>query len=410
MTAPVPTVTSLEILPAYGQSENRPIRDALAEGIEAAASGQAVQTFGMRDGSGALVGMAGAGLAEIDRTRPATGFLSVTGQGLVSPAFVFQFLRAARWRAQGEPLRGAILGDNGYGGRLIREWIPDDPSPIGRNQLYWMEESARLAGVFGIAISCPHVLLFQGTSAKDQPGAEYRSQFETAHAALLARAATLFGTVPQLVVVVNGADVNSADDRYDTPGVQYRIALDHGGIVATWQRAFAIRDQNIHPDARTQVLIGETCAWAAEEVEAGNPWNITFAVSRSGAEVTVSFALRPGETLVERAGLYDAFGGPATCPHFGFEAEGGIAQSVLEPEAGRVRLTLADPAAGWLRLAHQMQDCGAMTDAAGMTMSAHRSTLFGSHTRPSALIAGETLWRPVPGFRGRLEGDLFVPE
>ena len=421
MTAPRPTVTSLEILPVYGQSENRSRNDApaLAQAMDAAVAGQVYSTHGLQDMHGAGVGPDGAGwtgsgLNSIDQDEPATGFAAASGLGRVSPAFTLQRARALRQREIELPLtgpsRGVVIADHGYGGRRIAEWAPQDASPLGRNQLYWMAESKRLADEFGVAISCPYTLLFQGSSARNQPGPAYRAEFEAAHAATVQQATALFDAAPRLVVVVNGGAVDTSGDLGAIPGAQYRIAQDHGGIVATWQRVFPVVDRHMQVDGRTQVLIGETCEWAISEVEAGRDWNIGWTVGKSGAEVQIGFTLRPGETLIERAGLYDAFGGAATCPYFGFEAEGGIISAALDAEAGRVTLTLANPNAGWLRFAHQAQDCSAMVDEAGRTMPAHRTTLFASHSQPSRFVAGETLWRALPGFRGQFQGDLFQPE
>ncbi|MDT1063286.1 hypothetical protein RM190_15530 [Paracoccus sp. CPCC 101403] len=72
-----------------------------------------------------------------------------------------------------------------------------------------------------------------------------------------------------------------------------------------------------------------------------------------------------------------------------------------------VTILLADPDAGWIRFAHQSQDCHTMQDATGISMSAHRTTLFGSHSQPSRFVAGETLWRALPSFRGRFANDRF---
>ena len=408
-------------MPVYGQSENRSRNDApaIAAAMDAAVAGQVYYTQGMLDTHGAAVGPDGAGwsgggLNSIDQTEPATGFAAASGSGRVSPAFALQQARALRQREIELPIsgpaRGVVIADHGYGGRLIAEWAPQDASPLGRNQLYWMAESKRLADDLGVAISCPHVLLFQGSSARNQPASGYRADFEAAHAATLQQATTLFGAAPRLVVVVNGGAVDTLGDLCAIPGAQYRIAQDHGGIVATWQRAFPVIDRHMQVDGRTQVLIGETCEWAISEVEAGNDWNIGWTVEKSGSTVSVGFALRPGETLIERAGLYDAFGGGATCPYFGFEADGGIISAALDPQGSSVNLTLADPNARWLRFAHQAQDCSAMADAAGHTMPAHRTTLFASHSQPSRLVAGETLWRALPGFRGQFQSELFQSE
>ena len=216
-----------------------------------------------------------------------------------------------------------------------------------------------------------------------------------------------YPALPRLIGIVNGADVNTNGDTYDTPETQYQLLLDYSGIIAGWQRDFKIMDTNIHTTTAVQVLEGETAYRAAAEVEAGNTWNITYSVVKSGATVTVTFALRPGETLMEIADLFDEYGGAATCRHFGFEADGGI--SAASWTGNTVTLTLNNASAGWLRLAQQVQNVSSFADANGRTMSAHRSTLFGSHTWPSQLVAGETIRRPVPGFSGTFSGDTFVP-
>lgn len=411
MTAPAPSVTSLEILPVYGQSENRrKIDELLAQQIDAAQSGQAYILSGLRTVDGAAVGVNGAGTREIDQAVPATGIVGFATPD-VAPSFALQMARAARWLDGAAPQRGVIIGDNGFGGQAIEAWDTGNAAaPLGRNQHYWMREAKRLADDLGIALSCPYAWLFQGTEAKNDTAEDYRGKFDTVHGQTVAQALSLFGAAPRLVVVVNGGDTNTIGDRYATPSVQYRIALDHQGIIATWQRAYPINDQNIHLDARAQLLIGETAEWAIAEVEAGNPWNITYAVSKSGAAVTVSFQLRPGETLLDRAGLYDSFGGAQTCPDFGFEAEGGIASVTPDLQGNTVSIQLVDANAGWLRFAHQVQDVSAMTDADGVTMSAHRTTLFASHSRPSRYLPDQMLWRPLPGFRGSFQGDAFLPE
>lgn len=404
-------------MPVYGQSENRSSNDVpeIARLLNAATSEQVYYTYGMTDQNGVPIGPNGAGwtgaaLNSIDQGHAATGFVSASTLDRVSPAFTFQYARAARWRDAGQSDQGVVIGDHGYGGRYINEWITANASPLGRNQLYWMRESKRLANDFGVTIRCPYVYLFQGSSAKDQPGLTYRQDFDIAHAETIAQAIALFDQTPQLVVVVNGADVNTVGDVYATPTVQYQIARDYGGVIATWQRIYPINDRNAHVDGDVKVLIGETCDWAVSETEAGHPWNVTYSVAKAGAAVTVTFALRPGETLVDRADLYAAYGGHATCPNFGFEAEGGILSAVPNLAGNSVAITLAQPSSGWLRFAHQVQDCYAMADAGGYTMSAHRTTLFPSHTKPSRFVAGQTLWRALPGFRGTFSGDVFVAQ
>lgn len=401
----------MEVLPSYGQSENRPSRSAEALApMDAATADQMYFIYGLVDADGASLGPAGAAIKGINQQVAAGGFMTAAALGSVSPAYVFQYARAARWRDAGNPLRGAVISDHGSGGRRIEEFQLDNPTPCGRNQIYWLRESARLAASFGVGLHCPYVLAFIGTSAKTQSAVDFRAAFNAAHAPVVAEVQALTGTTPKLVMVMNGSDVRSIGDVYATPSAQYRLAQEHGALMATWQRIYPINDRNIHIDPREKVLIGETCAWAAEVDEAGGRWNITYAVTKTGNSVTVTFDLMPGETLMNRPDLYEAFGGGATCPHFGFEAEGGILSAFPDFGGNTVTMTLASASAGWLRFAHQLQDCMDMTDAQGYTMSAHRATLFGSVTRPSRFVPGGTLWRPLPGFRGTFSGNSFIAE
>ena len=416
VTAPeVPTVTKLEVLPMFGQSEMRPKPDlALADALRAMQDSPPYYLAGTRTTLGNAIEVQGATGADrtangrTDQSVRATGFAAYTGNQ-VSPGFTFAQMRAARRHAAGDDTLGVVLADPSYGGQEILAFDTTRTDKfIGANQVYHLREAARVGSSLGIEVTAPWVFLFQGTQAKDTPGAQYRAEFDLVYGQLLDAMTADYPAVPALIGIVNGGDVNTTGDIYDTPEVQYRLLLDYGGIIAGWQRAFKISDANIHTSTAVQVLQGETAERAAFEAEAGNPWNITYQVVKSGASVTVTFALRPGETLMEIADLFDDYGGAATCPHFGFEAEGGI--SAASWTGNTVTLTLNNASAGWLRLAQQVQNVSTFADANGLTMSAHRSTLFGSHTWPSLTVAGETIRRPVPGFSGTFSGDTFTPE
>lgn len=411
VTAPeVPTVTKLEVLPMFGQSEMRPKPDlALADALRAMQDSPPYYLAGTRTTLGNAIevqGATGADRTATGRTNqsvPATGFTAYTGDQ-VSPGFTFAQLRAAQ-----DDTLGVVLADPSYGGQEILAFDTTRTDKfIGANQVYHLREAVRVGDALGIEVTAPYVFLFQGTQAKSTPGAQYRTEFDRVYGQLRDAMTADYSALPRLIGIVNGADVNTIGDTYDTPETQYQLLLDYGGIIAGHQRDFKIRDTNIHTTTAVQVLEGETAYRAAAEVEAGNPWNITYAVAKSGATVTVTFALRPGETLMEIANLFNDYGGAATCRHFGFEAEGGI--SAASWTGNTVTLTLNNASAGWLRLAQQVQNVSSFADASGLTMSAHRSTLFGSHTWPSLTVAGETIRRPVPGFSGTFSGNTFVPK
>lgn len=411
VTAPeVPTVTKLEVLPMFGQSEMRPKPDLpLANALRAMQDSPPYYLAGTRTTLGNAIEVQGATGADrtatgrTDQSVPATGFAAYTGDQ-VSPGFTFAQLRAAQ-----DDTLGVVLADPSYGGQEILAFDTTRTDKfIGANQVYHLREAARVGTALRIEVTAPYVFLFQGTQAKGTPGAQYRAEFDLVYGQLLDAMVPAYSAAPRLIGIVNGGDVNTNGDTYDTPETQYQLLLDYGGIIAGYQRDFKIRDTNIHTTTAVQVLEGETAYRAAAEVEAGNPWNITYTVAKSGATVTVTFALRPGETLMEIADIFDDYGGASTCPHFGFEAAGGI--SAASWTGNTVTLTLNNASAGWLRLAQQVQNVSTFADANGLTMSAHRSTLFGSHTWPSQLVAGETIRRPVPGFSGTFSGDTFTPE
>ena len=410
MTAPeVPTVTKLEVLPMFGQSEMRPKPDlALANALRAMQDSPPYYLAGTRTTLGNAIEVQGATGADrtangrTDQSVPATGFAAYTGDQ-VSPGFTFAQLRAAQ-----DDTLGVVLADPSYGGQEILAFDTTRTDKfIGANQVYHLREAVRAGTALGIEVTAPYVFLFQGTQAKNTPGAQYRTEFDLVYGQLRAAMTADYPALPRLIGIVNGGDVNTNGDTYDTPETQYQLLLDYGGVIAGWQRDFKIMDTNIHTTTAVQVLEGETAYRAAAEVEAGNPWNITYQVVKSGASVTVTFALRPGETLMEIADLFDDYGGATTCRNFGFEADGGI--SAASWTGNTVTLTLNNASAGWLRLAQQVQNVSTFADANGLTMSAHRSTLFGSHTWPSLTVAGETIRRPVPGFSGTFNGNTFVP-
>lgn len=86
--------------------------------------------------------------------------------------------------------------------------------------------------------------------------------------------------------------------------------------------------------------------------------------------------------------MFDDFGGAATCPHFG---RGGRRISCGFVVGNGSPWTLSSASASWPRLAHQVQNVSAMASNTGDTMSAHRSTLFGSHTWQSRAVPGAVL-------------------
>ena len=190
---------------------------------------------------------------------------------------------------------------------------------------------------------------------------------------------------------------------------EYDEVKARGGEILFPQYMLLIADDNIHPPTSELLIGGEMADWAVQAIEAGEPWTMWATITKAGTTVTVTFALRPGESLTDLADLYADYGGAATCPHFGFEAFGGIAAAVLDGAAGTVTLTLNSATATWLRFAMQRQDVSGpgTKDAAGLGYGAHRTTLRSTQTRPSQLYPGKTLRRCPPSFSGTFSGDVF---
>ena len=168
MTAPeVPTVTKLEVLPMFGQSEMRPKPDlALADALRAMQDSPPYYLAGTRTTLGNTIEVRGATMADktpngrTDQSVPATGFAAYTGDK-VSPGFTFAQLRAA-----GDDTLGVVLADPSYGGQEILAFDTTRTDKfIGANQVYHLREAVRVGSALGIAVTAPWVFLFQGTQA-----------------------------------------------------------------------------------------------------------------------------------------------------------------------------------------------------------------------------------------------------
>lgn len=400
-----PAATRLRILPALIQSEARPD----AGTMPAMLAGDNVRGWsitGLRDVNGSALPPWGAGAVAIDQAVPATRFAESSTVLLNRSSEVYS-TQYSWLRGQPSTAR-ALIGDNGFGGLYVEQYLLSTSGPIAENNLYYLQEVDRLAGLAGIPVECPYFYHFVGTSAKMQPYAQARSAIEDVWDELTSQAQALSGAAPKPVLVQTGGDVDTVTDLYQQVQAQYDLTVLRGGIIATHQRIWPIHDGNIHPDGPTGILIGEVCGIAIREVEAGRDWTVTATVTKSGATVTVAFDLRPGETLINRAGLYADYGGDAaTCPHFGFEADGGIAAVAPNLAAGTVTITLNSASAAWLRFGLQRQDVSGHVAPDGTTMSAHRTTLFPSLTFQSESYPSATLWRSLPSFEGTFSGGAF---
>ncbi|UXU73836.1 MULTISPECIES: hypothetical protein [unclassified Paracoccus (in: a-proteobacteria)] len=399
--------THLRVLPALIQSEGRPVADnAASSAMLSLGQSRGVYIRGLQIVGKGASPIWGAGPDQLNQSVPAVDFGLAAGamSGRASTVYTAQYA----WAAAQPASRGVLIGDNGFGGVLAEQYLTSYPGYIGENNRYWLQEARRLAIAAGWTPQAPYLLHFVGTSAKTQTYAEAREAVEQVWDQFRGWCQSDFGQIPRPVVVQTGADLDTRSEAYHVTAAHHDVTKAYAGLIATSQRIWPIADQNIHPSAMVRVLIGEIIARAIIEDEAGRKWTPWPSVTKSGATVTVSFDLRPGETLANLPNFYADYGGAATCQHYGFEASGGIMSAVPDLDGNSVTITLEDPGAAWLRFAMQRQDVRAHVDGAGLTYSAHRTTLFASETFASAAYPGQVLRRALPSFSGNFVGDAFV--
>lgn len=367
---------------------------------------QSYYLYGLTNDAGALLGPSGAGWNAIDQSKAAIGFVSTASYGSTSPGFTMQQMRAAKWRADGAEGKGVLLNDDGHGGLGIEAFDPAHELPMGRNQQYRFAETARLCADFDVSLTSQyffHAMQGNGDRGGGTSDAKYRSEWMEVYNSAVADCATVGLPAPRPLIIATGGQVSTVNSDYYMTQTLYWLARGLGGIIPTWHRIYRALDDIGHIPPDQMVLEGETCAWALEVEERGQPFTIWYSVAKSGLTTTVTFDLLPDETLMDRPDLFDGFGGPATCPNYGFESDAAFASVVPDFEGNTVAITFAS-APTWLSLAMQRQDMRAHENG-GAWMSGHRTTLFGSVTRPSQVLAGETLYRPVPSIFVRFAGD-----
>lgn len=396
----VPDVDVLRIMPAFVQSEARP-KKGDSSLMFGSVGDEAVSIKGLINSVNSTpVTIVGIGNSAIDTTMPAIGFNKANGEVIGKVSIPFTALY--QWLSTNDNnviQKGIIVGDNGFGGIDVSRYNLTDAEPYGRNMLYWFKESVRLASSYGISVECPYLFSFIGTSGKMDSVETWKNKASLVHNQFKDEIEDVTGTRPTVLFVQTGSDVNAIGDVYDVTQAQLELARDGGGEILTSQRIYPIEDSNIHLDATQVLLCGDTCAWAISEIENGNKWTPWPTVNVvSNVRCIVSFDLRAGETLIDRSGLYSNYGGNSTCQNYGFESDVAIISVTPDFNGNSVEIEFgATPT--YLKFAYQIQNVMSFSDASGLTMSSHRTTLFPSETLPSRTIDGEVLYRSLPSFK-----------
>ncbi|MDF3607566.1 hypothetical protein PE067_16280 [Paracoccus sp. DMF-8] len=369
--------------------------------------GQMTYLAGLRTDGGATVAPWGPGDQPLNTSIPATSITDIApalgGRGGILLAAQSCYLHRT---IGADPDQGALVMDAGVGGLNLDKMLIGQLQ--GDNYYYMLSEVARLAADQDLTVTCPEIIHYIGTSSKSESYAVALGNINLVWDQQQDWCETTWGQILGIIAGQTGGDCNTAPDPYDVTMAQYDAVRDRGGEIATSQRIWTINDNNIHTDIDVSVMIGEVIDWCREERDAGRKWTPWASITKSGATVTVAFDLRPGETLVNRADFYDAHGGAATAPNFGFEADGGIVSAVPDLDGNTVVVTLTSASASWFRFAMQRQDVmayGVPDGALTYNQSAHRTTLFPSETRASRFYPGETLWRSLPSFHVLFDGD-----
>ena len=340
----------------------------------------------------------GPGNGPIDTAVPATGLTQAVAASNIPPRFMSAIvLNAHRADVGLAPIHLLYQGVS-IAGVDILELDDDSPSITGTlgttmidNYAYSTAQLKAQAAAKGWAFEIEDMVILQGTADRTLAPGVWLAAAQEVFDDWKAKAATDPGILTPfngLSVWQTGGDENTIGEKYHVKQDQIQLVINNGGTLIGPIHPIPLAS-GAHPGLPGYKIIAEKQAWAQAEVEAGNPWNIIPTAVRNGNSATVSFTLRPGETLVSDDLNYGGIG----YAHHGFELTGAtITSTTINPTSVTIN---ADGPFTEIMYAMQEQDVSITSPG----FSAHRGILRGSETKPAKLLFEGTLYREVSGFR-----------
>ena len=245
------------------------------------------------------------------------------------------------------------------------------------------------------------MLWLQGNAdATNTTVAAYKARFHDFWSDFAAFCAAEGLPAPLLVMsqAAGDADTTVTGEAWNVCQAQLELAAEvPGAILSGPDYPWRMKD-GVHPADMDSGMIGELAARAEIEVAAGRKWNILApAVARTGGTITLTYDLRPGETIIAQAGAYANYGGDPA--HHGFEVTGGGSITSVSIAGVSITIQTVGIVTG-LQYAMQTGNVSALTAPDGTSKSAHRGTLRASDSWPGrGYWTGETVYRWLPSFR-----------
>ncbi|SMO78651.1 hypothetical protein [Paracoccus laeviglucosivorans] len=300
----------------------------------------------------------------------------------------------------GLPQIPVVTSCHGIAGIPIEE-MDDDPDTgnttnaiVWSNFAHWSQSSLQWANAAGKKILPGWHVWCHGTSAQNMLRGEYAQEWWDLQGHSLEFWRSIGFPTPRYIFGQPGGNTNITTQPWAVCDDILDICEQGGAVLGAIEYWYPIDDNNVHPDAKVTMIMGETNAWAISEVEAGNTWTIKRPrpVRTSPTQLVLHFdSLREDETLeLEAATKYNGQGIDA---FFGFQLTGGTITGVVIRGNTAVITHTGSPTA--VKYAMQAQ---VTTGFEGNRFTSHRGLLRTSLRKQSKIFADEMLVRPIPSF------------
>ena len=357
---------------------------------------QLVGTF--RSDGAEISNSMGPGTFGYNASIPATGLANaVPGTNQIGLPFPATVVLNDHRGDENLPQYASITGAHGIGGIPLSSMGPG--STVWDSFTFWTAQAASQAEAYGLKVKRGWHIFNHGGAGKTFPRGQYRDEWIALQKQTMEHFDSIGLPQPRYIMTLTGGEANTTND---TPG-NWAVADDQLDLVemgcavaGTSDYWYPIYDSQVHWDASATAIAGETLSWAMAEVESGEKWSIVRPkiLSNSSGVLKLHFhSLREDEQLYVESGI--KYNGEGIDSYLGFELVGsGSVISGIDVSGNVVTINYSGTPTD-IRYALQRQDVSTFPNN---KYTAHRGLLRTTLTKPSKLMPGTDLVRPIPSF------------
>lgn len=268
---------------------------------------------------------------------------------------------------------------HGASGQEINNFLPG--TLLYENAEHWLTQAMT---IWADDSTVPRVVWNQGEADRTLARGEYQTRFATYWSEKVDQIQRITGqaTAPVLYLLQTGGYMEKNDNHWMVLD-QVDAVRDHSGIMVGPNWHVKVADGVVHPGIEEHIYLYERAAWAIEEIEAGNDWNLLppESVARVGDTITIPISIRGDETLAVDTGRYVGYGGDPD--NLGLEAVGGGSITSASVSGGDIVIGVTGTVTH-IRYAHQRAagiDYADFLDGDGKGYVAHRGLIFTTLTK-----------------------------